>query len=255
MAESAVTTVPVSTEEAQQWAEGWVERWNKLAQEIIHSHPFMTKLQKGQLTREGVRQFTENWYQWVRTIGMSGAGLYHRHLTVFKHHPDLDAHVLDRIAQELVRPVKAGHGRALEALFPALGIESVQRQIPNLIPEMTGFIAFIRRLHLEGTFAEVHSCQFGPNIAAFARSWVDALTKHHGVPPDATLYWRDYCDFNTRSTGGGILGTRQENLYVLRRIKELGLVEERPGWGMEYTAEMSLRMWELFLKGCNKAFS
>lgn len=254
MLESAVTTDPISKEEAQQWAEEWVERWNKLAQEIIHSHPFMMKLQKGQLTREGVRQFTENWYQWVRTVGMSGAGLYHRHLTVFKHHPDLDAHILDRIAQELVRPVKAGHGRALESLFPALGIESDLRQRPNLIPEMRGFSAFIRRLHLEGTFAEVHSWQYGSNMATFAKTWVDALTQHYGVPSEATIYWRDYCDYDIRPSGGGILGTRQEILFVLRRIKELDLEEERPGWGMEYTAEMSLRMWELFLTGCSKAF-
>ncbi len=101
-----LTTASVSEEEAQKWAEQWVKRWSELAQEIIHSHPFMTKLQKGQLTPEGVRQFTENWYHWVRAIGMSGAGLYHRHLTVFKHYPDLDSHVLDRIAQELVRPVR-----------------------------------------------------------------------------------------------------------------------------------------------------
>ncbi len=255
MAEFATTSISVTEEEAQKWAEEWVNHWSELAQEIIHSHPFMTKLQKDQLTLAGVQQFTENWYHWVRAMGMSGAGLYHRHLTVFKHHPDLDAHVLDRIAQELVRPVKAGHGRALEALFPSLRIHNLQRQIPNLIPEMRGLIAFVRRLHLEGTFAEVHSCQYGPNIAPFAKIWVEALSKHYGVPSNATLYWRDYCDYDTRPAGGGILGTREENLFVLRRIKELGLLEERPGWGMIYTAEMSLRMWELFLNGCHKTFS
>lgn len=214
----------------------------------------MKKVERGQISLEGVRRFTENWYQWARMVTYSGAGLYHRHLSVFKLYPDLDAHVLDRIAQELVRPVKTGPARALAMLFPALGIDPSRKQSPRLIPEMRGFTAFIRRLHLEGTFAEVHSCQYGPNIAPFARAWLSALTKHYGVSQEAALYWRDYSDFDTRGEGGGILGTRQENLFVITRIKELSLVEARPGWGMEYAGEMSLRMWELFLKGCDKAF-
>lgn len=255
MREEAAREGVVPPEEARQWAEEWVGRWNRLAREIIHSHPFMEKIERGKLSLEGIRGFTENWYQWAKAVGMSGAGLYHRHLPIFKLYPDLDAHVLDRIAQELVRPVKAGHARAFETLFPALGIAAARRERPNLIPEMRGFIAFGRRLHVEGTFSEVHSCQYGANIAPFARIWAAALTKHYKLPKEATIYWQEYCEFDTRPEGGGILGTRQENLFVLRRIKELGLQEARPGWGMDYAAEISLRMWELFLKGCNKAFS
>jgi hypothetical protein len=255
MAQATAGPAPVPPQEAEQWAEAWVARWSKLAEEIILGHPFVARVQRGELSREGVARFTENWYEWARTVGMSGACLYHRHLAVFKLHPDLDAHVLGRIAEEVIRPSKPGHAHALEALFPALGIPAPGPQPRGLIREMRGFAFFMRRLHLEGTFAEVHSCQYGPNMAPFARIWREALTTHYGVSPEATLYWQEYADFDTRPSGGGILGTRQENLFVLSRIKERGLVEARPGWGMDYTAETSLRMWELFLTGCHKTLS
>jgi pyrroloquinoline quinone (PQQ) biosynthesis protein C len=241
-------------EETRAWAEEWLNRWSRVARDMIHSHPFMKKVERGQVSPEGVRGFTENWYHWARTMGMSGASLYHRHLPVFKLYPDLDSHVLDRIAQELVQPLKGGHARALERLFPVLGIDPGRKSMPRLLPEMRGFIAFVRRLHMEGTFAEVHSCQYGPNIAPFARAWADALATHYGVPQQANLYWEEYRHFDERRSGGGILGTRQQHLFLLTRIKELGLTEKRPGWGMEYAAEISLGMWELFLNGCEKAF-
>lgn len=255
MGEAEPSRSVVPHEEARAWAEEWLHRWNRVARDMILSHPFMEKLERGKISREGIRGFSENWYHWARAMGMSGASLYHRHLPVFKLYPDLDAHILNRIAQELVIPLKGGHGRAFERLFPVLGIDPGRKQNPRLIPEMRGFIAFVRRLHMEGTFSEVHSCQYGPNIAPFAAAWAGALTRHYGVPQEALLYWEEYKTFDDRPSGGGILGTRQENLFVLSRIKERGLEEKRPGWGMDYTAEISLGMWELFLNGCEKAFN
>jgi hypothetical protein len=253
MAQAPAESAPLTRQQADQWAEEWTRRWSALAQESILEHPFMLRVQRGEVSREGIARFTENWYEWAKTVGTSGACLYHRHLSVFKLHPDLDAHVLQRIAEEVIRPSKPGHAHALEALFAPLDLPPPGPQPRGLLREMRGFTAFIRRLHLEGTFAEVHACQYGPNIAPFARTWLDALPRHYGVPPDALVYWREYADFDTRESGGGILGTRQETLYVLSRIHERGLLEARPGWGMEYTAETSLRMWELFLTGCEKS--
>lgn len=255
MGEAEIEQGAAASENARAWAEEWLNRWSRIAQKTIHSHPFMKKVELGRLSREAVSAFTENWYHWARTMGMSGASLYHRHLPIFKLYPDLDSHVLDRIAQELVQPLKGGHARALERLFPVLGIDPARKSTPRLLPEMRGFIAFVRRLHMEGTFAEVHSCQYGPNIAPFAQVWHDSLARHYGVPEEANLYWEEYRHFDARRSGGGILGTRPQHIFLLTRITELGLQERRPGWGMEYAAKISLGMWELFLDGCEKTLS
>ena len=213
----------------------------------VLGHPFMTDLEQGILTRQRLHGFLLNWYTWVFEINMAAATWLHRFGPVLKAHPDLMEVVNDKIADELITPTKGGHIQTLEALALALGLERDQLVHYQLIPEARAWLDYFVRLQTEGTFAECVAGYLGegcfPEVAAV---WERALTTHYGLRPEDVLYFRLH--------GEQDLEHKKANLYILRKLCEVDLIEERPGWSLEYANSTSGQLFVLFLDGVYRRY-
>lgn len=230
----------------------FLKRGRALAEKRILKHPFVRALERGQLSRGAVASFHEQWSRVARRITASYVGHYQHFIHFYKLNPDLEIQVTSRIGNEVEHPVKGGRPRTLDPLLEALGSSREIALKADLFIETDFLIAFLGRLFLEATFAETSALQLGNVIAPFARLCRESLSKNYGVSPEACLYWDTYAKHDTAETGGGALGTVAENRTALFAIYERGLVTERPGWGVNYVGETSIRLWEMFLDGCKR---
>lgn len=230
-------------------------RGQRLMEEKILRHPFVVALAEGSLPRSVVARFHEQWYRVVRRMTGSYVGLYYQFIHIYKMNPDLEAQVTLRIGNEVEYPVTGGRPRALDPLLKALGSSPEQALKTGLHVETDFLVSFFGRLYSQGTFAEVNANQIGSVIAPFARLCRQSLIDHYGVAPESCAYWDTYTAHDSAERGGGALGTAAENQWALKRIYELGLVTERPGWGVDYIGDMSIHLWDLFLTGCQRHLS
>ena len=96
---------------------------------------------------------------------------------------------------------------------------------------------------------------FGSAFEPYARLWCNALTKQCGLGKEDIQYWELNARLSQDKIGGGVLGTRSENAYLFRRVFEEGLTEIRANWGMEYAAEMAVKLWAFLLRGYVRRFN
>jgi hypothetical protein len=245
--------VRLQTADAEERAQLLLKLTDDLASGYIMDHPFTRRLEKGDLPLEAVRTACLDWYVWHRKLAASFSRVYHRFIHICRTYQDIEEEILERIAHELTRPAAGGRTILLRDLVLALGVPEPTVNNPPQGSYLRGYVAFYGRLHSEGTFAEVASAQLGSVFAPYARLWLEALKKL-GVSESAARYWEMNAGLDRDDVGGGVLGTRRENAYLLRRVFEEGLTETRYNWSMDYAAEMAVQLWAYVLRSYVRRF-
>jgi pyrroloquinoline quinone (PQQ) biosynthesis protein C len=240
--------VRLPKEEAEERARLLLEHMDRQAAVYILEHPFTLRLQKGNLPGEAVQTAVVDWYFFHRLLAASFSRLYERFIHIARTYPDIEEELLERISHEVTQPKAGGRTLLLRQLARALEISDSRLNGSPQSGELRGFIAFYGRLHSAGTFSEVTASQLGSVLAPYARIWSEALKERYGVPDEARLYWEMNSRLDGEESGGGALGTRRENGYLLRRVFEEGLTETRYNWSMEYAAEMAVKLWAYVLR-------
>ena len=240
--------------EAEAKAATLLQFTDELVAAYIMDHPFTKRLEAGNLPMEAAQAACLDWYGLHRKLAASFARLYHRFIQVCRSHTDIEEEFLERISHELTRPKAGGRTLLLRDSVKALGVSEGTLNNPPQGSDLRGFVAFFGRLHSEGTFAEVVAGQLGSAFAPYARLWHGALKNKYGVADPANLYWELNSRLDQEKVGGGALGTRAENAYMIRRVFEEGLTESRYNWSMEYSAEMAVKLWAYMLRGYVRRF-
>jgi len=236
------------TAEAEEKAQTLLKFTDDLVGEYIMAHPFTRRLEAGDLPLEVIQSATLDWYTFHRKLGASFARLYHRFIVICRAHTDIEEELLERISHELTRPKAGGRTLLFRDSVKALSVSDSMLNNPPQGADLRGFVALFGRLHSEGTFAEVVACQFGSAFAPYARLWHGVLKNQCEVADHANQFWEINSNLDQDKTGGGALGTRSENGYLLRRMFEEGLTETRYNWSVEYAAEMAVKLWALLLR-------
>jgi len=242
------------TAEAEAKAQVLLKLTDDLVGEYIMDHPFTRRLEAGDLPLEVIQAAYLDWYNFHRKLAASFARLYHRLIVICRTYTDIEEEFLERISYELTRPKAGGRTLLLRNSVKALGVPEATLSNPPQGADLRGFVALFSRLHSEGTFAEIVACQFGSAFAPYARLWHNVLKNRHGVADHANEYWELNSRLDKDKTGGGALGTRYENAYLLRRLFEEGLTETRYNWSVEYAAEMAVKLWALLLRSYTRRF-
>ena len=240
--------------EAEERAQFLLKLTDDLVAEYIMDHPFTRRLEAADLPLEVIQAASLDWYTFHRKLAASFSRVYHCFIHVCRSYVDIEEAILERIAHELTRPKAGGRTLLLRESLRSLGVPEEKVTNPPQSSNLRGYVAFFSRLHSEGTFAEVVAAQIGSAFAPYARLWRDALKTKYAVPDEANQYWEMNARLDEEKTGGGALGTRAENAYLLRRVFEEGLTETRYNWSMDYAAEMAVKLWAYILRSYVRRF-
>jgi hypothetical protein len=119
----------------------------------------------------------------------------------------------------------------------------------RLMPEARAWVDFHVRLLTEGTLAEAAAdfiCE--GEFGHFAKIFFEALTTRYHFTRQAADYFREHHEADAVGKEGQLShGERGKGL--LRTLLQEGLAEERTGWGVEYTIDITVSMFELLLDG------
>ncbi len=241
--------------EAEERAATLLKFTDDLVSTYILDHPFTKRLEARDLPKEALQAATLDWYLLHRPLAASFSRLYKRFIQICRAHTDIEEEYLERISCELTRPKAGGRTLLLRRLVLTLGIAEAQMNQTQPIGDLRRFVAFFGRLHSEGTFAEVVAGQFGSAFEPYARLWCKALAEQFGLGEEDIQYWELNARLSQDKNGGGAFGTRSENAYLLRRVFEEGLTEVRPNWGMNYAAEMAVKLWAFLLRSYVRRFN
>lgn len=244
----------LSTPEAEAKAQALLKLTDDLVAQYIMEHPFTRRLETADLPLEVIQAASLDWYTFHRKLAASFSRLYHRFIHICRSYVDIEEEFLERIAHELTRPNAGGRTLLLRELLRSLGVPEDKVSNPPQSSDLRGYVALFGRLHSEGTFAEVAAAQIGSAFAPYARLWRDTLKTKYGVRDEANQYWEMNARLDQEKTGGGALGSKSENAYLLRRVFEEGLTETRYNWTMEYAAEMAVKLWALLLRSYVRRF-
>jgi pyrroloquinoline quinone (PQQ) biosynthesis protein C len=153
------------------------------------------------------------------------------------------------IAEEFSAPGPAGHIRTVQRAGEAVGLTPDEMINARLVPEARAWVDFHVRLLTEGTLAEAaadYICE--GEFGHFAKIYHDALTTRYGFTRQSAGYFKDH--FESDAVGkSGRPSHGDRGRAILTTLLEEGLVEERAGWGVEYTIEITVGMFELLLDG------
>jgi pyrroloquinoline quinone (PQQ) biosynthesis protein C len=234
-------------------AEGLVTEYTALARRLYHerlfSHPFTVGLQQGTLPDHQLRGFLQNWYTFALEVNTASSTIYHRFVSFFKTHPALEELVTATIAEEFSTPGPGGHIRTVQRAGEAVGLTPASMINAHLEPEARAWVDFHVRLLTEGTLAEVaadYICE--GEFGHFAKVYFEALTSRYGFTHQSAGYFKDHFESDSVSTAAKLShGDRGRAILVI--LLEEGLVEERAGWGVNYTIDITVSMFELLLDG------
>ncbi len=251
---SSVQRVELPVAEADAQADRFLKTTDELVRTYILNHPFTLRLEACDLPLEAIHAASLDWYVFHREMAASFSRLYKRFVDISRTYVVIEEEYLERISNELTRPMAGGRTILLRNLLFAIGISEVQVNDPPRSTDLRGLVAYLGRLHSEGTFAEVVAAQIGSALSPYARLWCKALDKQCGLSGEAIEYWAMNSRLDKDKEGGGALGTREENAIMLRQVFEHGLTETRFNWSMEYAAEMTVKVWALVLRGYVRRF-
>jgi pyrroloquinoline quinone (PQQ) biosynthesis protein C len=253
----AVATKILTPREVQEKVEELYQLGQRLYGELIENHPVTRAIQGGTLPPDVLKAFALNWYLWGYPISYAYPEIYKRFNDYFKRMPDLENIVTIQAAKELSRPIPGGLPRALEAFAVTAG--NTREELLDTIwiyPEIGGFRDFIVRLYRDGTFAEVAALQVGNILPRFARQVSRGLQTHYGFGAEGLGYWQALIEAESSPAqeGGYALGAPASNKYILKRVLESEPLIDRIDFGIDYVAEMSVRMFHLFLNAIKKHY-
>lgn len=244
---------PVSHPEAERIADEYVALAARLYDQRLLAHPFMRGLEQGAASNDQLKKFIQNWYTFALEVNTAASTIYHRYVSFYKTHPELEDLITSTISEEFSEPGPSGHIRVMQRLGEAAGLSRDEMASAKLIPEARAWVDFQVRLLTEGTLAEAAAdfiCE--GEFGRFAEVFFRALTSRYNFTARSGQYFRDHYEADTigrkgPSRPGASHGERGRKLLVT--LLEEGLVEERTGWGLDYTVEIIVSMFELLLDG------
>jgi pyrroloquinoline quinone (PQQ) biosynthesis protein C len=240
---------PVSRSQAEASVTEYTALAKKLYEERLFSHPFMLGLQNGTTPDHQLRGWLQNWYTFALEVNTASSTIYHRFVSFFKMHPQLEELMTTTIAEEFSQPGPGGHIRTVERAGAAAGLTPDEMISARLVPEARAWVDFHVRLLTEGTLAEAaadYICE--GEFGHFAKIYHDALTTRYGFTRKSAGYFKDHFESDAVSKADRP-SHGDRGRAILTTLFEEGLVEERAGWGIEYTIDITVSMFELLLDG------
>src|SRR4051794_13631919 len=104
---------PVSRSEAERIADEYIALTNQLYRQRLTAHPFMRSLQGGSISNGQLRMFIKNWYTFALEVNTAASTLYHRFISFYKTHPEMEDLVTATISEEFSEPGPGGHIRIM----------------------------------------------------------------------------------------------------------------------------------------------
>lgn len=232
----------VNREEAAHIANDYVALARRLYQERLFNHPLVLGMQKGTTPDHQIKGFLKDWYTFSKEVNTAASTVYHRYISFFKTHPQLAKLMTVIIAEELNEPGPVGAGEAV-------GLTIDEMVHAHLIPEARAWVDFHVRLLTEGTLAEAAAdfiCE--GEFGHFAKLLFEVLTTRYSFTPKSAEYFREH--YEADAVGGNDMPSHGERgKLMIQTLLEEGLFEERTGWGVEYTIDITVSMFELLLDG------
>ncbi|HEY7910542.1 MAG TPA: hypothetical protein VIG62_01420 [Blastocatellia bacterium] len=227
---------------------------SRLYKERLFEHPFTVGLQNGKIPDHQLRGWLQNWYTFALEVNTASSTIYHRFISFFKMHPELEDLMTSTIAEEFSVPGPGGHIRTVQLAGQAVGLTPDEMINARLVPEARAWVDFHVRLLTEGTLAEAaadYICE--GEFGHFAKIYHDALTTRYGFTRKSAGYFKDH--FESDAVGKADRPSHGDRgRAIMITLLEEGLVEERAGWGIEYTIDITVSMFELLLDGIMKRY-
>lgn len=219
-----------------------VERW-------LFKGRFHTDLGKGTLPMEAIKVFWQNWYGFVAEINNFHGVAYQRQLPFFKHHPELQGHFANHVADEMIHPKPPGHIRIVLEQGRVFGLKDEEMIEYEMLPECRAFLEYYRGVLYEGTIAEWWaSFCVEEGVGHWARFFGNALRQAYRMPPEKIVYFTVHAEADLEEHEG-VIAHADLDWLVLRKLLEEGRGDTRPGFSLEYCIRMGMAYFAWFFEG------
>jgi pyrroloquinoline quinone (PQQ) biosynthesis protein C len=215
---------------------------NHIRQRVLGGD-FMRELSAGTLPLETFQGWSRNWYTFALEINTAVSCLYHRFGWLWRKYSDFEDFITERVSEEAGQPGAGGHIRTFETLGAAIGLTREDLTTQQLLPGCRAGIDYYVRVIFEATPHEIGAVLLNERAhgsIVFGEIYEALKRPPYNLTEDALLY------FSLHSIADMEHG--DENRQFFTRLLEREPVQERPGWGMEYTtmvwAEMFARFFE-----------
>jgi pyrroloquinoline quinone (PQQ) biosynthesis protein C len=216
----------------------------------IYQHPYMKELVAGTLSMARIKGFMSNWYRFALEINTVKSDAYNHFLPWLERHIDCYDLLTEQIADELMHPGPGGHIKMLYLAGQAMGMSREEIVEYPLIPEARALVDVRVRLWRDGP------------MGIWMGMWHAALTRHYGFDAYDVQYFSKHYEADTQPHSHGGIAQNQPvmahglgNGYILQKLLEDGYRPERPGWSLEYSTQMAVDLYELFLNGLCQRFA
>jgi pyrroloquinoline quinone (PQQ) biosynthesis protein C len=212
----------------------------------LPKHPFVKAIIEGRLS---VDQFKNYYTQWGKVIGELILSLYSNTLSRFSavllRYPELQRSVVEHMVEELSHQDVEG---IYMTTARALGIKYDEVSQSRVIPEMQAYLNWVVRLSYQGTFAEIRASSFANEgcLSSVSSALAPAIIRRYGLSEREAAYYVEHGPADKKHV--------EVNAFVLGRLIDLGLVEERPGYGIFYCAETVCKTNFIMLDGAYRSF-
>jgi pyrroloquinoline quinone (PQQ) biosynthesis protein C len=241
---------PLNADEAEKVVQEKTALAKRLYQQRLFEHPFMLGLKEGSTPDYQLKAFIKNWYTFALEVNTATATVYHRHVSFFKTHRELEDMFISTIAEEFTVPGPGGHIRMMQRVGEAAGLSARELIAAPLIPEARAWVDFQVRLLTEGTLAEIASdfiCE--GEFGHFAGIFFEALVSKYKFSPRSSEYFSEHYESDAAGKGSGNSSHGERGQALLQALLREGLATERAGWGITYTIDITVAMFELLLDG------
>ncbi|HEY7066152.1 MAG TPA: iron-containing redox enzyme family protein [Chloroflexota bacterium] len=249
------SVVRYTPEQAQAIVDRLRQIGNEAFERQVFAHRYMQELMTGTLPMAKVKGFFLNWYRFAVEINTVKADAYNHFLGFLERHPDCYDLFTEQIADELIHPGPGGHIKMLYVAGEGFGLSREDLVEATLIPEARALVDVRVRLWRDGPYAEAvaSSMTEGP-IGVWMGMMHEALTKRYGISEYHAQYFSKHYEADTQEHEEGIVAHGDGNAYVLRQLLQDGYRPERPSWNLEYTTQLSVDLYEMFLDGLYKRY-
>jgi pyrroloquinoline quinone (PQQ) biosynthesis protein C len=248
MATTAATKI--SAEEAHGCVEHLRQRACQLFQERVVKHRFTQELCEGSLPKEKFIGFLKNWYTFAVEINTTKAAMVDRYLPFLKRHSECYDLLTEHVADEFSHPGRGGHVKMFIPVAEAFGLQTKDLVEHKLIPEARALVDVRCQLLQKGPMAEAWAASLSEGPLG---EWLGligrALEKHYGLTPEQAIYFSEHYKADTQEHEEGIMAHGMFNAYLLLKLLEDGYRPERPGFDLDYSVELSIDLYRLFLDG------
>ncbi len=222
----------------------------RLADRWLFKGRFHTDLARGTLPMEGIKVFWQNWYGFVAEINNFHGVAYQRHLPFFKHHPELQKHFANHVADEMIHPSPPGHIRIVLDQGKHFGLDEKDMIEYEMLPECRAFLEYYRGVLYEGTMAEWWaSFCVEEAVGHWAKFFGDALRQVYKIPEEKIVYFRVHAEADLEEHADGVMAHADLDWIVLRKMLEEGRVDTRPGFSLDYCIRTGTAYFAWFFEG------